>query len=198
MDFKKIYVLVFISLIFSGCGKEIPVIKDLNRTDYKLITQDSTQFNFPSDLKGKTVVLSYIYTNCPDICPIITQNIISINKQIDKEEIDNIVYVEISFDPERDIPSVLKNYAEVRGIKSPNWYFLTGDKKTVFNLLKDLNVYALSGDTTITPQNDSLYYFIHTDRISLIDKQNRLRLNFNGSNADKKEIINSIKQIKQQ
>jgi len=195
MLYNKFLVIVFLSLVLFGCSKDLPVIKDISKTNYKLITQDSTQFNFPKDLKGKTVVLSYIYTNCPDVCPLTTHNIMSIKEQLDKEDFTDVEYVEISFDPERDTPSVLKSYAEVRGIKSNNWSFLTGDKKTIFNLLKELNVYALPGDTTITPKNDTLYYFIHTDRISLIDKQNRLRLNFNGSNANKKEIINSIKQI---
>lgn len=195
MLFKKLLVTVFLPIIFFGCKKDIPVIKDLSKINYKLITQDSTQFNFPQDLKGKTVVLSYIYTNCPDICPLTTHNILSIKNKLDKDGITDIEYVEISFDPERDSPSVLKNYAEVRGIKSNNWHFLTGDKKNVFDLLDEVNVRALPGDTTITPKNDTLYYFIHTDRISLIDKQSRLRINFKGSSGNKNEIINSIKQI---
>ncbi|PIW69684.1 MAG: hypothetical protein COW08_05905 [Ignavibacteriales bacterium CG12_big_fil_rev_8_21_14_0_65_30_8] len=195
MGFKKLSFAIIIAFIFFGCGKDIPVIKDLGKSSYKLIDQDSTKFNFLQDLKGKTVVLSYIYTNCPDICPLTTHNIISIKNKLDNDGITDVEYVEISFDPERDSPSVLKNYAEVRGIKLNNWHFLTGDKKTVFNLLDEVNVRALPGDTTITPKNDTLYYFIHTDRISLIDKQGRLRINFKGSNANKNEIINSIKQI---
>lgn len=195
MLLKKFLIVVFISVTIFGCGKEIPVIKDLSKTNYKLITQDSTQFNFPQDLKGKTVLLSYIYTHCPDICPLTTHNISTIKNELDKDGLTDIEYVEISFDPERDTPSILKNYADVRGIKSSNWHFLTGDKKSIFNLLDELNVHALPGDTSVTPKGDTLYYFIHTDRISLIDKQSRLRMNFSGSKANKNEIINSIKQL---
>ena len=191
----KLHILIFLSFIILGCGKDIPVIKDLSNTSYKLIDQDSTEFNFPQDLKGKKVILSYIYTHCPDICPLTTHNIISIKEQVDKEGITDVEYVEISFDPERDTPSVLKNYVGVRGIKSKAWHFLTGDKKTVFKLLDELNVRAMPGDTTLTPNGDTLYYFIHTDRISLIDKFGRLRMNFKGSTINKEEIINSIKDL---
>jgi protein SCO1 len=192
----NLFALVFMSFILLGCGKEIPVIKDLSKSNYKLIDQDSTVFNFPKDLKGKNVILSYIYTNCPDICPLTTHNIISIKEQLDKEEMTDVEYIVISFDPERDSPSVLKKYADVRGIKSNAWHFLTGNKKAVFDLLDELNVRAMSGDTTITPKGDTLYYFIHTDRISLLDKQGRLRKNFNGSRVDKDELIISLKQLK--
>jgi len=192
---KKFFIIIFITLVLSGCSKDIPVIKDLSKINYKLIDQDSTEFNFPQDLKGKTVVLSYIYTHCPDICPLTTHNIMLINKQLEKENINNVAYVEISFDPERDSPSVLKKYAEVRAIKSKDWHFLTGDKKTIYDLLKAVNFKAMPGDTTITPSGDTLYYFIHTDRISLLDKQNRLRKNFKGSNVDKKVLINFLKQL---
>ncbi len=189
------FTLVFMSLMLFGCGKEIPVIKDLSKSNYKLFDQDSTEFNFPKDLKGKKVILSYIYTHCPDICPLTTHNIILIKEQLDKEGIKDVDYVEISFDPERDSPSVMKNYAMSRGINSNNWHFLTGDKKTVFNLLDELNVHAMPGDTTITPKGDTLYYFIHTDRISLIDKSGKLRKNFNGSRVNKNELVNSIKEL---
>ncbi|MCH8942979.1 MAG: SCO family protein [Bacteroidetes bacterium] len=191
----NIFILIFLSLLLLSCGKEIPVIKDLSKSNYKLIDQDSTVFNFPKDLKGKNVIISYLFTNCPDICPLTTHNIISIKEQLDKEGITDVEYVEISFDPERDSPSVLKNYANVRGIKSNSWHFLTGNKKVIFNLLNELNVRAMPGDTTITSKGDTLYYFIHTDRISLLDKQGRLRKNFNGSKVDKDELISSLKQL---
>ena len=84
---KKFFIIIFIFFVISGCSKDLPIIKDLGSANYKLIDQDSTKFNFPQDLKGKTVVLSYIYTHCPDICPLTTHNIVSIKKQLGKENI---------------------------------------------------------------------------------------------------------------
>ena len=195
MKEMKLFTLVFISVVLLSCSKEIPVIKDLSKSNYKLIDQDSSVFNFPKDLKGKNVIISYLFTNCPDICPLTTHNIILIKEQLDKEGITDVEYVEISFDPERDSPSLLKNHAKERGIKSNSWHFLTGNKKVIFDLLDELNVRAMPGDTTITSKGDTIYYFIHSDRISLIDKQGRLRKNFNGSNVDKNELINSLNQL---
>ena len=86
----------------------------------------------------------------------------------------DVTYADISFDPDRDTPSVLKEYADVRGINTNQFHFLTGDKKTIKSLLKDCNIYAIPGDTTIVG-NDTSYFFIHTDRISVMGQDGKIR-----------------------
>jgi protein SCO1 len=193
--FTALAVFLYIDLLFSGCSSKPDVIHDLSNKDYKLIDTDSTIVNFPGDYKGKTVVLGFIYTHCPDICPMTTHNIDMVRKELDKQGANDVTYVDISFDPDRDTPSVLKEYADVRGIKTSRFHFLTGSEDVIKSLLKDCNIYALLGDTTVV-DGDTSYFFIHTDRISVMDPEGKIRAEYKGSTANREELIKDINKIR--
>ncbi len=193
--FTALVVFLYIGLFLSGCSSKPDVIHDLSNKDYKLIDTDSTIVNFPGDYKGKTVVLGFIYTHCPDICPMTTHNIDMVRKELDKQGANDVTYVDISFDPDRDTPSVLKEYADVRGIKTSQFHFLTGSKDVIKSLLKDCNIYALPGDTTVV-DGDTSYFFIHTDRISVMDPEGKIRAEYKGSTANREELIKDINKIR--
>ena len=196
MKKKIFYDIVFLTIVaLAGCSQKPPVIHDLSKADYVLIDQDSSVVHFPKDYRGKTVVIGFIYTHCPDICPMTTNNIRLVENELIKENIGDVTYVDISFDPERDTPSVLKEYADVRGINTDNFHFLTGNKDVTKSLLKQCNVYAMPGDTTVI-DGYTTYYFIHTDRISIMDKEGRIRAEYKGSTANREELIKDIKKIR--
>lgn len=186
--------ILFITLI-PGCGNKPDVIHDLSNSNYTLINSDSAVVHFPGDYKGKTVVLGFIYTHCPDICPMTTHNINLVKKELDKNGADDVAYVDISFDPDRDSPSVLKSYADVRGINTSQFNFLTGDKDQIKALLKECNIYALPGDTTVV-DGDTSYFYIHTDRISVMDPDGKIRAEYKGSTANREELIKDINRIR--
>ena len=125
---KKLILLipaVFIIFTLSSCSSKPDVIHDLSNKDYTLISSDSSVVHFPGDFKGKTVVIGFIYTHCPDICPMTTHNISLVKQELDKQGVKDVTYADISFDPDRDTPSVLKEYADVRGINTNQFHFLT-------------------------------------------------------------------------
>ncbi len=181
-------------IFFESCGNNLPVKKNL-KTSFILFNQDSSSVVFPDYFKGKVTVMSFMYTNCPDVCPLTTNNLRIIQEELKKDNIKGIQFVELSFDPERDTPSILKKYADVRNIDEKNFQLLTGNKKIVDSLLKVMNIYAIPGDTIRFDNSGFTYSFIHTDRITLIDKQNRIRKEYKGSTIDKKEIIKDIKSL---
>ena len=195
---KKLILLMtaaFIIFTLSSCSSKPDVIHDLSNKDYTLINSDSSVVHFPGDFKGKTVVIGFIYTHCPDICPMTTHNISLVKQELEKQGAKNVTYADISFDPDRDTPSVLKEYADVRGINTNQFHFLTGDKKTIKALLKDCNIYAIPGDTTIVG-SDTSYFFIHTDRISVMDPEGKIRVEYKGSTANREELIKDINRIR--
>ena len=195
---KKIYFsffTVFVAIILAGCSQKPDVIHDLSQKEYTFVNQDSSVVHFPGDFKGKTVVIGFIYTHCPDICPMTTHNIQLVKNELDKQSVHDVTYLDISFDPNRDTPSVLKRYAELFGIGTENFTLLTGDTSEINSLLKDTGVYALPGDTTVTG-NDTAYYFIHTDRISIMDPDGMIRYEIKGSTAKKEDLINDINTIR--
>lgn len=191
---KKIFLLISFSLFVWGCNN-LEVIEDLSDDQYEFINQDSSTVNFPDKYKGKIVVMGFIFTNCPDICPLTTNNMRLVQERVKEEGIENVQFVSLSFDPDFDTPAILKKYAELRSLDLSNWEFLTGDIDDIHSLLKTVQVFAVKGDSSVTPKGNIIQYYIHTDRIALIDQESVIRKNYFGSKANIEEIVDGVKSL---
>ncbi len=190
---KNLFYLLFI-IIISGCIENLPLDEEIS--NYTLINQDSVNVVFPEDFKSKILVVGFIFTNCPDICPLTTNNMHLIQEKLKKENINKDVYfISISFDPEIDKPSVLKKFAEIHNLDLTNWQLCTGTQEVIKKLLKEFNVLAVQADTIYLPNNKVQYYYVHTDRISLLDQKGNLRKNYPGSKINIDEITADIKEL---
>ncbi|MBZ0177908.1 MAG: SCO family protein [Melioribacteraceae bacterium] len=188
---KLLSTLVILLLLFFGCKSKFGVVEDLSNESFTLVNQKNETVKFPDLFKGKVAVVGYIFTNCPDICPLTTNNLRLIQKEINEQKIKNIEFVAISFDPEVDTPEVLKEYAELRNIDESNFTFLTGEKETIETLMKRIGIFAIPNDTTMINEKEIIFY-VHTDRISLFDEQGKIRKNYPGSTINIEEITNDI------
>jgi len=186
--------LLFTLLSFAGCESRFPKKKEFIKS-YSLLNQDSSKVIFPDDFKNKIVVIGFIFTNCPDICPITTNKMRLIQQKIKDDGITNVEFAGLSFDPERDKPSVLKQYAEIRELDLHNFQFLTGETDQIKSILKRVNVAAFAEDTSYTDDGEPVYFFVHTDRIILIDQEGRIRKEYPGSHIDINEITEDIKHL---
>jgi len=100
-------------------------------TDTRLLDQDGREVRFYTDaLRGKIVLISFLYTSCTDICPILTHNLSDVQNSLGDRFGKDVFFVSISVDPVDDTPEELKKYAE-RYETKPGWTFLTGPKKDV-------------------------------------------------------------------
>ena len=196
---NKITLFIFfsglISFLFFGCAKKFPEQKDISGNNYVLLNQDSAKVNFPSDFKGKILVITFIYTNCPDICPMTTHNMQMVQQKLAKEGITEVQFAAMSFDPSRDTPTVLKEYAEIRDIDLKNFIFLTGEKKNVYSIIHEFNFIAIPGDTTFVDKKYPVYFYTHTDKLFLVDKQGRIRNEYRGSKVNSQKLISDIKSL---
>ena len=61
--------------------------------------------------------------------------------------------------------------------------------------MKKMQVIAVPGDTSKTPDGDLIYFFIHTDRAFLIDKNNRIRTEYRGSKLDISQAVKDLKAL---
>lgn len=102
--------------------------------DFSLIERNGRQVNL-SDLKGKTWIANFIYTNCPDTCPIQSAQVKELQTEFMKEK--NLRLVSITVDPERDTTRVLSEYADRFGADPERWLFLTGEKEAVHRLAQE-------------------------------------------------------------
>jgi len=192
--FRNIFIFLFLAIILTNCQNQLPSYEDLSEKTYTLTDHDGNQFRFPLDTKSKAVVIGYIFTNCPDICPLTTNNMRLIQEEILKEKIDNVEFISISFDYETDKPEVLRKFAEIRNLNLENWKFLTGEKEVIKSLLKEVGVFAIPSDTVKLAEKDVTFY-THTDRISLMDENKIIRKNYSGSKLNIDEIIIDIKTL---
>lgn len=190
---KKLLVLILF-LLLNSCQNDLPVLHDFQNKNFLLKSSDTKMVKFPSLYKGKIIVLAFIFTNCPDICPLTTNNMRLIQEKCIEEKIENVQFVAVSFDPKHDTPEVLKDYIRIRKFNTSNWEFFTGNETTISELLRETDVFAIPSDTTIVAGKEKVN-FIHTDRIMLIDQDLRIRKNYPGSTISIDEIVEDIKKL---
>ncbi|AWM13987.1 SCO family protein [Flavobacterium sediminis] len=131
------------------------------------LTNQEGQKVTDKDYLGKVYVLEFFFSTCPTICPKMNQNMLKIQDEfMDKNDFG---IVSITINPENDTPQVLKEHAEILGVKHANWNFLTGDQKYIYDLAnKGFNLYAAEN-------NNATGGFEHSGMFALIDKKGNIR-----------------------
>ncbi len=153
--------LGFACLLFSGVlhahdAEHKTAAADTNKLTH-LVDQKGNRFN-RHQLKGKTVLLNFIYTNCPGPCPIQTSQLLALQKQLTPEEYKKLHILSVSVDPATDTPVRLGNYAKAHGVSLDNWTFVTGPNEMVSNFITSFGAdVTISKDNTIT---HSLYMYL--------------------------------------
>jgi len=106
-----------------------------------LTTHEGKQVKFFDDvIKGKVVAINFIFTSCPDVCPLETSRLKNVQQILGDRVGKDVFMYSITIDPERDTPEVLKQYAEKFGV-GPGWYFLTGKESDITLLRQKLGLY---------------------------------------------------------
>jgi len=96
-----------------------------------VVTQDGKTLRFYDDvIKDKIVLISFAYTNCPDICPLTTARIAQVEDKLGDMVGRDIFFVSMTVDPERDTPERLKEFANAFDA-GPGWLFLTGKPEDI-------------------------------------------------------------------
>lgn len=186
--------LFTISLLFASCQRGPEVINDLSNTSFEVVNQDSNTVNFPQDYKGKYTIVGFIYTHCPDICPVISAKLSNINKKL--EDNSDVQFVEITFDPKRDTPSVLKKYMQQFKHDKPHFTAITGDSATIDTLLSSMDIIAKIAADDDTQNKDGNYLINHTNRILIMDKQGRVRYEYPGSVVNEEHVIDDLNTLR--
>lgn len=129
--------------------------------DFALRDSSDAPANLRS-LQGKIWVADFIFTSCPDMCPMMTAKMRELDQEFKKD--DRFRLVSISVDPKRDTPEVLRSYQKKFGIDGSNWSFLTGKFGDIKRLIG-------GGFKLGTPENPEM----HTGKFVLVDGSARIR-----------------------
>ena len=184
--------ILFLVILSLGCSdSDLPVKAQF--PEITLINQDGKDFTF-SQVEGKVVVVSYIYTNCPDICHIISAKINAFKNKLKENDVqDKVYFVSITLDRERDTPDVLRQHAKMMNLDLTNWVFVTGDKDSIDSTIKVAGMEALKGPIQHSKDGEPSYEIAHQNRISLVDEKGRIRKHYRGTDFDMDELLKDIK-----
>ncbi|MGB7394013.1 MAG: SCO family protein [Pricia sp.] len=153
----------------------------LTNQNGETITQD--------DYKGKIYVADFFFTTCPTICPIMTKNMVDIQRRI-KDDSD-VMLLSHSVTPQIDSVAQLKKYAEEKGVDDSKWNLVTGDKKQIYELARK-SYLAVKEDGDGGP-----FDMIHTENFILVDKKRRIRGFYDGTKKkDIEKLMNDLEVLK--
>jgi len=112
-------------------------------TDLEVVDQNGKRMRFYSGvLKDRVVLINFVFTNCLDACPMMTKKLIQTRKLLVDSVKDDIWFVSVSVDPERDTPEAMKAFAKKQGVDESRWLFLTGSKENLNIIVKRLGQYT--------------------------------------------------------
>jgi protein SCO1/2 len=193
--FRIFSVLAALGIAAGLIGCQQPnVIDDLSDTSYQLLNTDSSAVAFPRDVEGDIIVLGYIYTHCPDVCPMTTANMKQVREQLGAP--DDVQFVTVTFDPLRDTPSVMQRYSETWDAADTDWLFLTGDTTTVNAMMRRVGVRHQVTDTTTTSDGEQIFFISHSDLVTLIDEDGRIRQHYSGSRTPPNILVEDINKLR--
>lgn len=134
---------------------------------FSLTNHDGTAVTLES-LKGKTWIADFVFTRCSATCPPMSAEMSRL--RADLKDSANIYFVSFSVDPANDTPEVLTQYAANYGGADSRWYFLTGDRKVIYNVA--LNSFKVGMD--LQNPNDPTSV-LHSTRFFLVDGAGTIR-----------------------
>ena len=128
------------------------------------------------DFRGKVVVLHFIYTSCPDVCPLHAERIAEIQEMVNRTPMrEQVEFVTITTDPRHDTPDVMRSYGPAHGLDPVNWIFLTSGPDRTEDTTRKL---AGRFGHKFTKSDDG--YQMHGVVTHIIDREGRWRANFHG------------------
>jgi len=126
-----------------------------------------------AELLEKVWVADFIYTNCPDTCPLQTAQMKSLHDEFAAE--NDLRFVSITVDPARDTPPALLEYAVRFKADPQRWLFLTGDKETIYELAQEGFHLAVAELPQQSNREPSAATHAHSPRFVLIDRKAQIR-----------------------
>lgn len=138
-----------------------------------------------NDLKGRILVIDFFFTRCPSICPGLARSMKRLQDSFVKN--DSIVhFISISVDPEHDSVPQLRKFADRLNVNHDTWWFVTGDKKEIYDFAFNELKASLADSQADTA-------FLHTENFFLLDSSRIVRGWYNGFDTVKQaQLVRNI------
>ena len=150
--------------------------------DFTLTDQAGQKVSM-ADQRGKLVLLTFLYTNCPDVCPLITQNLNQALQMLGTER-DDVRVLAVSVDPEGDTPKSVDEYAKAHHLL-PEFHYLIGSRDELTRVWKAYDVAAVASDPELVD---------HTAYTMLVDQSGEGRVIYD-SQVKAKDVVHDVRAL---
>ena len=133
------------------------------------------------NLLGKVWIAGFIFTRCGGPCPIITLNMSRLQRELPGE----VQLVSFTVDPDWDKPEILARYARRINADLKRWFFLTGEKKELYNLLYE----GFKLPILENPNSPAGFRVTHSTKLALVDKKGFVRGYYDGTDDSAMKIL---------
>jgi protein SCO1/2 len=151
------------------------IAKNHKIADFSFVNQNGetiTQETF----RDKIYVADFFFTTCPTICPIMKDNMVILQNKI--KNLKDVMLLSHTVMPDIDSVSVLKSYAQKKGVDDKIWHLVTGDKKDIFYIARQSYLAVETADSS------ELYDMVHTENFVLVDKKRQVRGFYDGTKLE--------------
>ena len=148
--------------------------------DFTLRDQSGAEVSMAAQ-RGKIVLLTFLYTHCPDVCPLITQNL-NQGLQMLGPARNDVRVLAVSVDPEGDTPGSVRRFAKAHHLL-PQFHYLRGSRTELTKIWKDYGVAAVASDPELVD---------HTAYTMLIDRSGKGRVIYD-SKVGAKAVVHDVR-----
>ena len=153
--------------------------------EFKLTSQDGAAVAL-HDFRGRVMALAFIYTSCPDVCPLLTEKMVQVQEELGSDFGPRVAFISITVDPENDTPAALRAYAESHGVDLAGWSFLTGAPPMISEVAQRYGV-------AVTHSADGQVN--HTLLTTIVDKHGTMRVQYLGFRFDPEEFREDLMEL---
>ena len=157
-----------VALAFAAGGGGASRLADIGAAPTTVLLDTKRQPFDLEKLRGKVVLVSFIFTRCNGVCPLTTKALVGVQKKLLEEKLwgKSVDFVSITLDPQHDTGPVLHDHAKLMGADLPAWHFLTGSPEKVAKVIAAWDMWVKSDEKGVVD---------HSSRIFLIDGRGRER-----------------------
>ncbi|HEY2733572.1 MAG TPA: SCO family protein [Polyangiales bacterium] len=152
-----------------ACAKSEPLPRLGALPDFRLLDQAAQPVDSAA-LRGKVLIVDFIFTSCPDVCPLLTEQLSALRKRLSARS--DLRFVSFSVDPAHDTPERLQQFARQHGALQPDWWFLTGPIDEVKRVVVQGFKEAMEAQPTAAGQPANV---LHGTHFVLVDRRGDIR-----------------------
>jgi protein SCO1 len=189
---RWLLLLTAVALPASACRGEEPLPRLWTAPAFTLVDQHGRRFG-STDLLGRAAVLSFVYTNCVDTCPLLTASMAQVQDRLRAAGLlgAQVQLVSVTVDPRRDTPPVLAEYAASFKADPDAWRFLTGEPMAIYDVLAGFKLNTVE----VARASEGADVVPHSNRFVVVDPTGEVRAALPGEEVTPDEVVRTVRRV---